>query len=323
MTVSYAGALDLGGTKILAAVVDSEGQALATERLSTDAGRGPDAVADAMADLLQLACARAGVARETLAGLGVSAAGPLDAARGVVSAPPNLPGWKDVSLGRMLAARTGLRVVLENDANAAAVGEHVYGAGRGSRNMVFITVSTGIGGGVIVDGRLYRGATGAAGEIGHMIVAHAGERCGCGRLGCLEAYASGTAIARDAERAAHEGRSPALAAMRARGEPLNTEAVAAAAEAGDATAAAILARAAEYLGVGLENTVHLFNPDRIVVGGGVSHLAARILDPAVAFMRANAFPALVAGVDVVPAARGDGAPAVGAAALAFAAAREG
>lgn len=315
MTETFAGAIDLGGTKILTAVVSSNGQVCASDRIATRAGAGPDAVCEEMVASLRRASERAGTPLATLAGIGVSAAGPLDAARGVLADPPNLPGWKDVPLGRLLQERCGLRVVLENDANAAALGEFVFGAGRGTRDMVYITVSTGVGGGVLCDGRLYRGASGAAGEIGHMTIAYGGERCGCGRPGCLEAYASGTAIAREGRRAAESGGSPALAAQAASGEAIDAEAVARAAEAGDATAAAILARAAEYLGVGLMNTVHLFNPELIVLGGGVSNLRSRMIEPAIAFMREYAFPTMAAAVRVAYAARGEDAPVLGAAAL--------
>lgn len=315
MTETFAGAIDLGGTKILTAVVSSNGDVRASDRIATRAGEGPEAVCEEMVASLRRACAEAGAPLETLTGIGVSAAGPLDAARGVLADPPNLPGWKDVPLGRMLQGRCGLRVVLENDANAAVLGEYAFGAGRGTRDMVYITVSTGIGGGVICEGQLYRGASGAAGEIGHMTVAYGGERCGCGRPGCLEAYASGTAIAREGRRAAESGNSPALAALAAGGQPIDAEAVARAAEAGDAAATAILAQAAEYLGVGLMNTVHLFNPELIVLGGGVSNLRGRVIEPAIAFMREHAFPTMAAAVRVVYAARGDEAPVLGAAAL--------
>jgi len=312
---TLAGAIDLGGTKVLTAVIAADGRVLAADRIATRARRGPEAVADEMLESLRRACKHAGTELGTLAGIGVSAAGPLDAARGVLADPPNLHGWKDVPLGRMLHERCGLVVALENDANAAALGEYLFGAGRGTRDMVYITVSTGIGAGVIADRRLYHGAGGAAGEVGHMTIAYGGERCGCGRSGCLEAYASGTAIARDGARAAVDGRSPALAQRRTRKQAIDAEAVARAATSGDAAATAILARAAEYLGVGLMNTVHLFNPELIVLGGGVSNLRAQVIEPAVAFMRARAFPTMAAAVRVEYAQRGDDAGLLGAAAL--------
>ncbi len=315
MTQTLAGAIDLGGTKILTAVISADGSVLASHRTATRARRGPEAVSSEMLDSLRQACAQAGTTLEGLAGIGVSAAGPLDAAQGILADPPNLHGWKNVPLGRMLHDHCGLPVMLENDANAAALGEFAFGAGRGTRDMVYITVSTGIGGGIIADGRLYRGTGGAAGEIGHMTIACGGERCGCGRLGCLEAYASGTALARAGARAAEDGSSPALAALKARGQAIDAEGIAHAAAAGDPAAAAILARAAEYLGVGLMNTVHLFNPELIVLGGGVSNLRAQLIDPAVAFMREHAFPTMAAAVRVEYAQRGAEAPVLGAAAL--------
>ena len=317
MTAALAGAIDLGGTKILAAVVDRHGKIRGADRRSTEPELGPAAGTARMAESLLAACAQAGVPPRSLVGLGVAAAGPIDLATGVLSSPPNLPGWIDVPLAQILAESTGLSVQIENDANAAALGELVFGAGRGSRHMVYLTLSTGIGGGVIADGRILHGATGAAGEVGHIPLVPDGPLCGCGQRGCLEALASGTAIGREGTRAAAEGRSAVLAAMADPDGRVSAESVALAATRGDGTAAAIIAGAAEHLGVGLVTLVHLFNPELIVIGGGVSEIGAPLLGPAEVYMRAHSFPRLASAVRVVRAAHSQDAAVLGAAALAL------
>jgi glucokinase len=313
------GALDLGGTKILAAVVDEFGRIVASDRRPTDAEAGPDAVIARMAEALRAAAAGARLALDELQGLGVAAAGPINSKLGTITDAPNLPGWTDVPLAARLRAAMGLTTVLANDANASAIGEQTFGAGRGVSEMVYITISTGIGGGIILGGRLYEGVTGSAGEVGHMILEPDGPACGCGRKGCLEALASGTAIGRAGAEAVRTGASPLLAHLAESWGGMTSEVVAMAAEQGDATAASILAEAARYLGIGLVNIVHLFNPAMIVFGGGAAKIGPRLIDPAVTFMKTNAFPVMARAVRVEPAQHGDESAVLGAAALALAA----
>jgi len=320
---AVSGGIDLGGTKILAAIVDAAGRIHGQHRRATDAQHGPDAAADSMTESLRLACVDAGVELSSLAGLGIAAAGPIDIAAGILTDPPNLHGWKDVPLGAMLQERTGLRVMIENDANAAAIGEHAFGAGKGASDMVYITISTGIGGGFVAGGQIYHGATGSAGEIGHMCILPDGPICGCGRKGCLEALASGTALAREGALAVSQGRSNRLAASLAQHGAVDAETVALAAQAGDAAAQAILASAARYLGIGLLNVVHLLNPELIVIGGGASKIGAPLLDPAIAYLHATAFAVMSTAVRVVPAALGDSSGVLGAAELVHRSKRSG
>jgi glucokinase len=317
MAGALAGAIDLGGTKILAAVVDEDGAIRGQDRRETEAARGQEHVITNMVESIVAACEQAGAAIDALMGIGVAVPGPIDLEAGVLASPPNLQGWKNVPLVRLLEERTGAPVLLENDANAAAVGEHAFGAGRGAQNMIYITISTGIGGGIIADGRIYPGATGAAGEIGHVVVDPAGPRCGCGRYGCLEAFASGTAIAREGKYSAAEDRSPALLELAGRDGTITAEMVAEAARDGDPEAQAIIAVAAHALGLGLVTLVHLFNPELIVIGGGASKIGAPLLEPAEVYMRAHSFPLMAQAVRVVPAATGGTAGILGAAALAF------
>ena len=262
-------AIDLGGTETRAGLVDDEGRIIASAQAPTPATAGPDAVIAVMARLAETV--RAAAPGHVPVGLGVGAPGPLDSEAGIAIAPPTLAGWHDVPLARLLAEKTGLEVRIENDANAAALGEWRFGAGAGTQSMVFMTVSTGIGGGVIVDGRLLRGRRGLAGEIGHMTIAEGTERCACGALGCWEALASGTALGRDAERLAAAGKAPALRLLAGTGE-VTARHVGEAARAGDAAALGLLAHEAHWLGVGMVNLLHLYSPEVIVLGGGVSQL---------------------------------------------------
>lgn len=309
------GAIDLGGTKIYTVIADSECAPLADDYRSTHADLGPDAVIDRIVDSVNTSRARAPKDGSLLAALGIAAPGPIDVERGLILDAPNLRGWRNVPLAERLSATFGCPAVLENDANAAALGEYRFGAGRGSRHMIYLTISTGIGGGLILDGKLYRGASGAAGELGHVIVDDSGPICGCGRHGCLEAFASGTAIAARGAEAIAAGRSPAIT-RHAGGDDVAAEHVALAAAEGDPIAREIIDGAAHALGLGLAGIVNIFNPDLIVIGGGAASIGAPLLEPAIETMRANAFSGPLADVRLVPAALGGRAAAIGALTLA-------
>jgi glucokinase len=315
MRDSRFGAVDLGGTKILTAVAREDGLWLGEDLRPSEVEVGPDGVIERIVASLQAACAQAGMELTDIAALGVAAPGPIDFEQGVIIEAPNMPGWVNVPLARRLSELLGRPAVLENDANAAALGEYVYGAGRGVRHMVYLTVSTGVGGGLVLDGRLYRGATGSAGELGHILVDEDGPVCGCGARGCLEAFASGTAIGARGRDAAEKGASPTIARL-AGGEDVTAEHVAAAATEGDPVAQSIIATAAHYLGLGLADFVNVFNPDLIVIGGGAANIGPMLLDPAVDLMRARAFAGPAEHVRVVTAALGGRSVVAGALALA-------
>lgn len=309
--------LDLGGTKILAVVVSPSGRLLGRAlRPTPHAGR--DALLAALAGTVAEAAQTAGVALRDTLGVGVGAPGPTDPVAGVLLEPPNLPrDCHDLPLRALLQPTLGVRVEVENDANVAALGEHRFGAGRGAADMIYITVSTGIGGGVIADGRLLRGAGLTAGEVGHMVLQpDGGEACGCGRIGCWEAICSGTAIARRAREAAVGGRAPALAA-RVAGDwsRLDAASVAAAAAEGDEAAAVIVARAVRYNGLALMNLLHLLSPGTIVIGGGVTHAWDTYLEPAARWALGQAMHRAAAACRIVRAELGDLVGGMGAAAL--------
>jgi glucokinase len=297
-------ALDIGGTKLAAGVVDANGVVHSFAVEPTRAQEGPDVALPRLFELGRRVVAESGVEWPTVGAVGIGCGGPLDAARGVLIAPPHLPGWRDVPINDLAAQAFERPVTLENDATAAAAGEHRWGAGAGVRHMVYLTISTGVGGGVVIDGCLYRGASGNGGELGHVTVDWRGRRCrGCGRLGCLEAYVSGTSIA---ERA-HEAGLPYA----------TSEDVAAAARAGEAGARALWDETVEALACGLISIVNLFEPELVVLGGGVTGSGALLLDPVRAAVRQGAMRPAGDAVDVVLSPFGDRVGVLGAAAIVY------
>lgn len=308
-------AIDLGGTKILAAVVDREGRVVARARRETPQA-GPVAVAAAMDSAAREAMSFAGIALEEVLALGVGAPGPLDPERGIVFSPPNLKGWEEVPLADLMREYFPLPVVLENDANAAAAGEWWRGAGRGVDDLVYLTVGTGIGGGLILRGELYRGAEGLAGEIGHVNVLPDGPLCGCGARGCLEAVASGPAIARMARQAVEEGRGKKIL-DHAQGhlEAITARVVEEAARDGDEAAREIFWKAGTYIGIVVGSLINLLNPRRVVIGGGVARAGELLFGPLQDAARAHSFPRAFQLAEILPALLGDDAGVVGVAAV--------
>jgi glucokinase len=305
------GAIDLGGTNVRAIVAGLDGVISGDDRRPSRAHEGLETTIETLLASLEQACSEAGTSPGSLVGLGIATPGWVDRERGVVPAAPQLKGWHDVPLVQMLEDRLGVRVRLENDANAAALGENVYGAGRGTRHMLFITVSTGVGAGIVADGALYGGARGSAGEIGHTIVEPSGPVCGCGRRGCLEALSSGTAIARRGSEAAQAGESAALAAVMEREGRISARMVADAARDGDPTSIAIYDEAGRYLGIALANAVNLLSPEAIVLGGGVMQAKELFLPKAEATMRELALDEPLRYVRLAEAALGDQAGVMG------------
>jgi glucokinase len=293
--------LDIGGTKIAAGVVTEDGGVHGFVTAPTDAQRGPDDGIGRLFELGRRAVAESGIAWEDVDSVGIGCGGPLDSANGILIAPLHLPGWGGVHLTERATAQLGRPAVLDNDGVAACAGEHRYGAGRGTRDMVYLTISTGVGGGVVIDGQLHRGRTGNGGELGHVTVDWRGRRCpGCGRRGCLEAYASGTSIA---ERAREAGMHSATAAD-----------VAEAARAGEDIASRIWDETCEALACGITSIVNLFEPEMVVLGGGVLRTGEQLLGPV-----RERFAEQVIGepVPVVRAETGDTVGVVGAAAVAY------
>src|SRR5574340_974184 len=306
--------VDLGGTHIRSAVL--EGSKLHS-RVSVLTGEDPtpERLLPRIYGIIQQALDEAHSALHQIAGIGVATPGPLNNQTGVIYSPPNLPGWENVPLRDLIHQQFDVPILIENDAHTAGLGEYMFGAGRGSKYMVYLTVSTGIGGGVIIDGKILEGVNGTAGEIGHTTIDWKGGRCNCGNVGCLEYLASGTAIARYANDAIAAGQGTDLLAFASTMlehnatvpyqqalptpdlntqpldefddpdgvvEPLlvNANTVARAAEAGIPLARDIITQVAEALGVGLVNIIHIYNPDTIILGGGVMQMGRMLMEPA-------------------------------------------
>jgi glucokinase len=301
-------ALDIGGTKLAAGVVDDSGRVHSFLVAPSQADRGPKRGVERLFDLGREAAAESGVPWSDIGIVGIGCGGPLDRGRGVLVSPPHLPGWLDVPITALAQDAYDLPAVLENDGTAAAAGEYRYGAGAGSQNMVYLTISTGVGGGVVIGGDLYRGATGNGSELGHITVDWRGRECrGCGRQGCLEAYVSGTSIAERAREAGLSGRGPE--------GPTATE-VAEAARAGDPVATSVWEITVAALASGVTSIVNVFEPEVLVIGGGVSRTGEQLLGPLRERVRADAMGGAGELVKIVDSALGERVGVVGAAAIA-------
>lgn len=295
----YLAGVDIGGTKILTIIADGQGHILAEDRTATPSQEEPQAAVEVITASLKAAAAQANIAIPALAGIGLAAAGACDVFRGIVTTSPNLPQWHNVPLARMVQERLGVLCFLENDASAAALGECAFGAGRDCQHMLFLTISTGVGGGIIIDRRLYRGTCGSAGEMGHMTVAAQGPPCKCGSRGCLEALVSGWALAQQAQELLARGQAPGLARLLAGAEP-TAAAIHQAALDGDTDALGLIQQAGRYLGIALASLVNIFNPQLIVIGGGLSNMGEMLLAPARQLVRERAFslPAEAARIEI-------------------------
>lgn len=310
--------IDLGGTKILTAVANTAGKILSRDHSITPAKEGQQAVVKSILESVGRALNQAHIAAADLTAIGVGAPGLSNPETGILFTSPNLPGWKNVPLRDIVEKEFGKRAFLINDANAAAVGELYFGAGRGARNFIYITVSTGIGGGIIIDGKIYTGSIGTAGELGHMVIDDEGPRCNCGNKGCWETLASGTALAREARHKIKEGAATSIMKY-ADGdiEKINAEAIHEAAQAGDKVANELITRTAYYLGVGLANLVNIFNPEVIVIGGGLSNIGDTLLKPAFEEAGRRAFGQAYQAVRFARAELGRNSGVLGAAAFAL------
>jgi glucokinase len=298
-------ALDLGGTQIRAAVVQPDGSRLTRVATETPSEHGPAAVVAACTEALAAARDAAPVAvRKTLAGIGISSPGPVDPRAGTIVSPPNLgAGFRDVPLAAEVGTALGLPTFLDRDTNVAALGEAAFGAGRGEPDFIYLTVSTGVGGSIVSDGRLFHGPDGMAGELGHVPVDLGGPRCGCGGYGHLEAFASGAALAREARAIAFSGESPYLAARAAAigADELSARDVAEGELDGDQACGALMDRARRALATACVGFVNSFNPHRIIVGGSIAQAQGdRMLDVVRTVIAAEAFSRLAAVVEVVP-----------------------
>lgn len=309
--------VDLGGTKILTAIFDSALQKRAQTKKKTNPSDGEDSIIETICETITDALKKADQSPESLSAIGVTVPGVFDRNTGVVFSTPNLP-FSDYPLKQKLEMHFPVPVVIENDVNAGTYGEYRAGAAKGFTHVIGVFPGTGIGGGLILDGKLFIGATGNAGEVGHMIINPSGPLCGCGKYGCLEAHASRSAMSRDAVFLANSGAAPeTLASVGTDYAKYTSKVYDRACNGGDATVAAIVDRAAWYLGIGIANCVNLLSPEVVVIGGGlVERLGRHYLDRVEHSMREHAMSGISESVRMIAATLGDDAAVYGAAALA-------
>ena len=316
-TSRYILGVDLGGTNIVVGAMPEDGsREIAFRTAPTRASEGEDSVVERMIqmieDVIAVTSAETGAPRENFLGVGVGAPGPLDRKQGIVITAPNL-GWKMVPLRERIRQATGLRITLDNDANCATLGEAWTGAAKGAKNVIGVTIGTGIGGGIIIDGRLYHGSSDVAGEIGHMTIDSTGRRCSCGNYGCLEAYASGTAIAERAREAlANETDGLLLSLCDRHLEKVTAQMVYRAAKDGDPVAIDVVRETARFLGAGLGALLNVLNPEVVVLAGGVVNAGDALFIPLKAEVRRRAFAPAVDRCRIVPGLLGGSAGVVGA-----------
>lgn len=312
MENKYVIGIDLGGTKISGAVANFKGDMISQYTIPTKAEEGKEAVLQRIITVVEKVIEESNVDKEKIVSIGIGSPGPLDAKKGMIITTPNLP-FENFNIVQPLVDKFNIPTYLDNDANAAAIGEYAFGAGKGTDNMVFITVSTGIGGGAILNGKIYRGNTCNALEIGHMTLEKDGPRCNCGNYGCAEALASGTAIAKAAREQVENGINTSLSNY----EKITAYEVFREAEKGDTVAQNVLNKALNYLGICVANIITSFDPEIVIIGGGVSKGGNIVFEKVNEVVKERCFKAMWESTKIVPAALGTDAGVKGAVALAI------
>ena len=301
--------IDLGGGSIKGALVAADGSMEANARCPTEVDSGEHGVADRIAGLCESLRVRGGLEDEDIAGIGIGVPG-VTTSKGDVIIAPNLH-WRHVPFKRILEDRIRLRVEIDNDASVAALGEAHLGAGGGCESLFLITLGTGIGGGLVLDGDVHHGASFAAGEIGHMCMDPDGPLCGCGKKGCLEAFTAGPAMVRYVRRRLPEAVSTSLSDTKS----LSPETICLAAKNGDSLAREAVARVARYLGIAIANIINVISPDVIAIGGGISAAGGVLLDPVAAAAREFTLEGMFDHTRITPAELGNDAGVLGASRL--------
>ncbi|MDF2882431.1 MAG: hypothetical protein K0R54_2988 [Clostridiaceae bacterium] len=304
--------IDLGGTKICGAIADIKGNVINKYIIPTNANQGEQTVLQRIMSVIDKLIEESGEGLEKIKAIGIGSPGPLDPKKGMIITTPNLP-FKNFKLVEPIKNKYNIPTFLDNDANVAAIGEYMLGAGKGTENMVYITVSTGIGGGAIINGKIYRGNTFNALEVGHMTIVPDGPKCNCGNHGCVEALASGTAIGRQAMEHIKNEEDTSL---------VNYEKVTAAevfieAAKGDALSQKILDKSLEYLGIGVANLITILDPEVFVIGGGVSNGGSIVFEKVQQVVNQRCFQVMSENCRIVPAMLGNDAGVIGAVSLAI------
>ena len=283
--------IDLGGTNVKTGLLTDDWKIVDQESRRTEIEGGFQHVIEQMADFVRALCKRSKVPLKRVRGVGIGTPGPVDVARGLIVVAPNFPGWRDIPVRDALRlALGGIPVVVENDANVAAYGEYRLGAGRGLKSLVLRTLGTGIGCGIVLDGKMHRGATDTAGELGHVTVQVDGRPCGCGRRGCLETYCSATGTVKRFREALAEGNTSMLIDGGMKKDEVTARDIFEAAAKGDALAWQIVDQTARYLAIGCDVVVNIVDPDIIVFTGGMIAAGDLLLKPVEKYARELFFP---------------------------------
>jgi glucokinase len=317
MAQQYCVGVDLGGTNIKAGLLDKDAKVLSRLSLPTEVDKGREQVVGNIAAAAERAIIEAGVPRQQVVGIGIGSPGPMSHRKGLIINPGNLPCMQNVPLRDIITQQTGIKTTVENDANAAAWGEFWAGAGKGVQDLVMFTLGTGVGGGVITEGKLLRGHFENAAELGHILVKPGGRRCSCGQLGCVEAYSSAYNMARYAEELIAAGSPSRLKSLVEKGEMLTAEHIEDAAKAGDALAAQVWDEACQYLAVSIVVMQHVSNPQRVVLAGGLIAAGDFLLEPIRAHFKKLTWNLLDDFPDIRFATLGNDAGLIGAAGCAW------
>ena len=316
MSECYVG-IDLGGTNIKAGVVDAQGKILAKISIPTEGAKGRAAVLENICRSAQLAMDKAGVPLADIRAIGIGSPGVQDWEKGEIVNAPNLPDWNNVPLVKVLQDRFGKPAVLDNDANAAAWGEFWAGAGKDVNSMVMLTLGTGVGGGIIIDGKLLHGHKTAAAELGHVCIDYRGRKCACGNIGCIEAYASADSLVRRFVEAVKAGQQTTLAETVRQGKPVTSKMIYQAALAGDAFSKHAIEETGELLGVAIVSIIHTLNPELVLLSGGLSNAGDMIMKPLKRVVWERAWARALEDFDIRFATLGEDAGFVGAAGCAL------
>ena len=303
---SYVIGIDIGGTKLATVVADKDGNILQKVRKPTESEKGPRHAVQLLLGMVDEVLDLAELRREHISGIGVSCGGPLDTKTGIIYSPPNLPGWDALPLKEMIESEFHIPTIIENDANAGALAEARFGGGRGYDYVLYMTMSTGIGGGIVANGVIYHGANDSAGEVGHQILLPDGPLCGCGQHGCLEALCSGPSIARRAQEAiTDQPHTSILALADGQIDRVRSEHVLQAAREGDALAIALVEETAYYMGWGIANLVNILNPQIVLLGTIAVAAGDLLLDPIRRTVTEMAMQRPLESVKIMPAELGD------------------
>ncbi|MGC8855473.1 MAG: ROK family protein [Anaerolineae bacterium] len=308
---AYVAGVDMGATHLTMMIANSAAHILEEKEIPFDISQGPQVCLEQADALLRELLEKAQLRLNDILAIGVGVPGPIVAEAGMVLSPPIMPGWDRFPIRTALEERWGCGIALNNDAELGAVGEWAYGAGRSVRNLAYIKVGTGVGAGLLLDGRIYRGATGSAGEIGHITIDENGRLCNCGNRGCLETVAGGIGIAQIAREAVQSKKATQLAKI-APLEHLTAQDVATAARRGDLIAQQILAQAGTYLGIAIAGLVNLINPEMVVVGGGVAQIGDLLLEQIRLAVKRRSLPAAAQKVQITTALLGRRSIGIGA-----------